>query len=158
VSGPSCLPLVLRLVPEGRIFGGTYGLEISTVESPCARSAGLRARGRGVAQWHGVVFKHRRGDEAGHRLAGRLGADAQLAERLAAVHFERIRIEPDGRPVIRHMGGSLVWLLFPPLVKGIPLVPEQVHATIAAMERFAEAGKQPRAGVMPPSAARPNSV
>ena len=46
-------------------------------------------------------------------------------------------MEPDGRPVIRHLGGSVVWVLFPPLVKRVPLVPEQVNATLAALEAFA---------------------
>ena len=75
------------------------------------------------------------------QLAERLAGDHELGERLAAVHFERIRIEPDGRPVIRHLGGSLVWIAFPPLVKAIPLVPEQVRATIAALGAFAAAGR-----------------
>jgi hypothetical protein len=39
------------------------------------------------------------------------------------------------------MGGSLVWILFPPIVKGIPLVSEQAHASIAAMQAFAEADR-----------------
>ncbi len=146
ISGPSRVPLVLHLVPEGRIFGGTYGLEISTGAGTLAGTAGLTVRGRGVVRMHGVRFKPRRGDQAGSRLAGRLEADEQLARRLAAVHFERIRIEPDGKAVIRHMGGSLVWILFPPVIKAIPLVADQVRATIAAMERFAEVGRQPRAG------------
>jgi hypothetical protein len=145
ISGPSHAPLVLRLVPEGRIFGGTYGLEVSTLERPFARSAGLSARGRGIVHMRGVRFRPRRGDETGRRLAERLGADPQLAEHLSRVHFERIRVEPDGRPVIRHMGGSLVWLLFPPLVKRVPLVPEQVAATIAAMQSFVEAKDRLRA-------------
>jgi len=103
-------------------------------------------RGRGLVRMQGVAFRPRRGDDAGRRLAERLRADRDLAEHLAAVHFERIRIEPDGRAVIRHMGGSLVWMLFPPLVKAIPLVPEQVRATIAAMESFVEAAEKLRAG------------
>jgi hypothetical protein len=58
------------------------------------------------------------------------------------VHFERIRVEPDGRPVIRHFGGSVVWVLFPPLVKRVPFVPEQVEATLAALGAFAAAGRE----------------
>ena len=50
-------------------------------------------------------------------------------------------MEPDGRPVIRHLGGSVVWVLFPPLVKRVPLVPEQIEATLAALEAFAVAGR-----------------
>jgi hypothetical protein len=146
LSRPSGPALDLRLVPEGKVFGGTYGLEVSTVQSPCSRSAGLTVRGRGVVRLQGIAFRPRRGDEAGRRLAGQLHADGELCEHLAAVHFERMRIEPDGRPVIRHMGGSLVWILFPPLLKHIPLVPEQARATIAALERFTKAGTLPRAG------------
>jgi hypothetical protein len=89
----------------------------------------------------GIAFRPRRGDEAGRRLAERLAADRRLAEQLGKVHFEAIRVEPDGRPVIRHLGGSLVWILFPPLIKGIPLVAEQVRATIEALEAFAAAGR-----------------
>ena len=84
----------------------------------------------------GVRFRAKRGDAAGAKLAERLGSDARLGELLGRVHFERIRVEPDGRPVIRHMGGSVVWVLFPPLVKRVPLVPEQVDATLAALEGF----------------------
>jgi hypothetical protein len=39
------------------------------------------------------------------------------------------------------MGGSVVWVLFPPLVKRVPLVDEQVEATLAALEGFAVAGR-----------------
>jgi hypothetical protein len=141
ISGPSRMPLVLRLVPEGKVFGGTYALEITTANPVVEGSAGLTARGRGVVRMQGIRFRSRRGDEAGRSLAGRLEANERLTRRLAAVHFERIRVEPDGRAVIRHMGGSLVWILFPPVVKGIPLVAEQARASIAAMEAFAEAGR-----------------
>jgi hypothetical protein len=90
----------------------------------------------------GVRFRARRGDAAGEQLATRLGADTALAEALAKVHFEEIRVEPDGRPVIRHLGGSVVWVLFPPIVKRVPLVPEQVDATLTAMKAFAAAGRR----------------
>jgi hypothetical protein len=100
------------------------------------RSRGLTARGRGVIRMQGVRFRAKRGDEEGRRLAERLASDATLAERLRRVHFERIRVEPDGRPVIRHLGGSVVWILFPPLVRRVPLVADQVEATIAALEAF----------------------
>ena len=53
------------------------------------------------------------------------------------MHFERIRVEPDGRPVIRHMGGSVVWMLFPPLVRPVPLIAEQRRAAVEALEAFA---------------------
>ena len=52
------------------------------------------------------------------------------------MHFERIRVEPDGRPVIRHMGGSVVWMLIPPLARGVPLVPEQARASVDALRAF----------------------
>jgi hypothetical protein len=129
------------MVQEGRIFGGTYALEISTAEPLLPPTRGLSARGRGVVRQHGIAFRAHRGDEAGRRLAARLESDRRLVERLGRVHFERIRVEPDGRPVIRHMGGSLVWILFPPVLKGIPLVPEQVDAAAAALEAFAAAGR-----------------
>jgi hypothetical protein len=41
--------------------------------------------------------------------------------------------------VIRHLGGSVVWVLFPPLVKRVPLVDEQVEATLAALNGFTAA-------------------
>jgi hypothetical protein len=134
--------LRLRLSREGKVFGGNYALELSTDEPVLPATRGLSARGRGVVQLRGVAFRARRGDEAGGRLAARLAADARLAEALGQVHFERIRVEPDGRPVIRHLGGSVVWILFPPIVKRIPFVPEQVRATLAAFEAFAAAGSR----------------
>jgi hypothetical protein len=36
----------------------------------------------------------------------------------------------------------VVWVLFPPLIRRIPLVPEQVSATLAAIEAFAAAGRR----------------
>lgn len=134
-------PVRLQMTQAGRIFGGNYALEISTDEPVLPPTRGLSARGKGVVQMRGVRFRARRGDLAGRRLAERLGSDARLAERLGLVHFERIRVDPDGRPVIRHLGGSVVWVLFPPLVKRIPFVPEQVDATLAALEAFAAAGR-----------------
>jgi hypothetical protein len=132
-------PVRLRMTQAGRIFGGNYALEISTDEPVLPPSRGLSARGRGLVRMRGVRFRARRGDPAGRRLAERLGSDARLAERLSQVHFERLRVDPDGRPVIRHLGGSVVWILFPPLVKRIPFVPQQVAATLAALEAFAAA-------------------
>lgn len=133
--------LRLELAREGKVFGGNYALQLSTVEPVLSATRGLTARGKGVVQMRGVVFRARRGDEAGKRLAAQLGADARLAGAIGKVHFERVRVEPDGRPVIRHLGGSVVWILFPPLVKRIPLVPEQAQATLAALEAFAAAGQ-----------------
>lgn len=132
--------LRLEMSREGKVFGGNYALELSTAEAVLPATRGLTARGKGVVQMRGVAFRARRGDEVGGHVAAQLGADAQLAETIGRVHFERIRIEPDGRPVIRHLGGSVVWILFPPLVKRIPLVPEQAEATLAALDAFAEAG------------------
>lgn len=132
--------LRLELSREGKVFGGNYALQLSTADPVLPRTRGLAIRGKGVVQMRGVAFRARRGDEAGRRVAAQLGADAGLAEAIGRVHFERIRIEPDGRPVIRHLGGSVVWILFPPLVKRIPLVPEQAQATLAALEAFAAAG------------------
>jgi hypothetical protein len=129
--------LRLRMSQSGRLFGGSYGLEVSTDEAVLPPTRGLSARGRGVVTMKGMRFRARRGDAAGAELAARLGADAALAERLAAVHFEQVRVEPDGRPVVRHMGGSVVWILFPPLVRKVPLVPEQAAAVLAALDAFA---------------------
>jgi Protein of unknown function (DUF3156) len=131
------MPLRLELTRDGRIFGGNYGLELSTDEPVLPSTRGLTARGKGVVKMQGVRFRAKRGDDAGRRLAEQLGSDARLGELLRRVHFERIRVEPDGRPVIRHLGGSVVWVLFPPLVKRVPLVAEQMEATLAALEAFA---------------------
>ena len=134
------VPLRLRMVPEGRIFGGSFSLEVATAEPVLPRTRGLSARGRGAIRLRRVGFRARGGDEDGARLAARLEAAEPLQRALAAVHFERIRVEPDGRPVIRHMGGSVVWLLFPPFVRPVPLPPEQVDAVGAALGAFARSG------------------
>jgi len=134
-------PVRLELTQDGRIFGGNYGLELSTEEPVLPPTRGLSARGKGVVRLRGVRFRARGGDPAGKRLAERLGSDARLAERLGRVHFESIRVDPDGRPVIRHLGGSVVWILFPPLVRRVPLVPDQVDATLTALDAFAAAGR-----------------
>lgn len=131
-------PVRLQMTQEGKILGGNYALEISTDEPALAPTRGLSARGKGLVRMRGVRFRARRGDRDGRRLAERLSSDRQLADLLADVHFERIRVDPDGRPVIRHLGGSVVWVLFPPLVKQIPFVPGQVHATLAALEAFVQ--------------------
>jgi Protein of unknown function (DUF3156) len=133
-------PVRLEMAQAGRIFGGNYALEISTDEPVLPPTRGVSARGKGFVRMRGVRFRAKRGDRAGKRLAEHLGSDARLAGRLAQVHFERIRVDSDGRPVIRHLGGSVVWVLFPPLVKQIPLVPEQVDATLAALDAFAAPG------------------
>ncbi len=131
-------PVRLRMSQEGKILGGNYALEISTDEPVLPPTRGLSARGRGIVRMRGVRFRAKRGDQAGRQLADRLEADTRLAERLGLVHFERIRVEPDGRPVIRHLGGSVVWVLFPPLIRKIPFVPDQVDATLAALDAFAD--------------------
>jgi hypothetical protein len=102
-------------------------------------SRGLTGRPRGLVRLGGVDFRPRSGDDAGRALAGRLESDEALQRALAAVHFDRIRVEPDGRPVIRQLGGSVVWMLFPPLVRPVPLVPEQRQATVTALAAFAAA-------------------
>jgi hypothetical protein len=132
--------LRLHMSREGKVFGGNYALELSTDEPVLPATRGLSARGKGVVQMRGVAFRARRGDEAGGRVAAQLASDTRLAESLGRVHFERIRVEPDGRPVIRHLGGSVVWILFPPIVKPIPFIPEQARATLAALDAFAKAG------------------
>jgi hypothetical protein len=133
--------LALRLRPEGRVFGGNWGLELSTAEPVLpATGRGLSARGRGVVRMQGVRFRARGNDEAASRLAAELSADAALGKALAEVHFERLAVEPDGRPVIRHMGGSVVWLLLPPVARSTPLPPGQPEAMVRALEEFARAG------------------
>jgi hypothetical protein len=139
---PDGLALTVRMRGRGRIFGGSYALEVATTEPVLPTSGGLRARGRGVVRLKRVAFKASDGDEAGAALARRLEADRSLQEALAAVHFEGIRVEGDGRPVIRHMGGSVVWVLFPPLVRPVPLVEEQARAVVAALAEFVAAGRR----------------
>ena len=130
--------LLLRLHRQGRFFGGNWALEVATADPVLPPSRGLSARGRGVVRMRGVRF---RGDD---RLAPALSADEGLGEALARVHFERVAVEPEGRPVIRHMGGSLVWVLFPPLVRATPLPPDQARETVAALDAFARAGASVR--------------
>lgn len=133
--------LALRLRDEGRVFGGNWGLELSTAEPVLpATSRGLTARGRGVVRMQGVNFRARRGDAAAARLAAQLSSDDALGKALSEVHFERLRVEPDGRPVIRHMGGSVVWLLIPPMVRDTPLPAGQPEAMVRALDEFARAG------------------
>lgn len=132
--------LLLRLSPEGRIFGGNWGLEITTAEPVLPASKGLRARGQGVVKMRGVKF---RGDA---ELAERLSADEKLAKALEQVHFERVTVDPEGRPVIRHMGGSVVWILFPPVVRTTPLPEGQPQAAVRALREFARVGRELGAG------------
>ena len=129
-------PLVVRLAQQGRVFGGAYALEVSTDAAVLPQTRGLSARGRGIVRLARVSFRARRGDDAGAALARRLDGDAALQRALAAVHFERVRVEPDGRAVVRHMGGSVVWVLFPPVLRPVPFTVEQARATVAALEAF----------------------
>jgi hypothetical protein len=131
------IDVILRMSQRGRIFGGDYGLEITTAEPLLPATRGLRARGRGMVRMSGVRFHARRGDEVGGALAARLSADERLAAAFREVHFEQLAIDPDGRAMIRHMGGSVVWLLVPPLVRATPLLPEQARASVAALEAIA---------------------
>jgi hypothetical protein len=139
------VPIRASVVRKGRVFGGTYALELSTDEPVLPATRGLRGRPRGVVKLGGVDFRSRGHDDAGRILGARLERDEALQRAVSEVHFERILVEPDGRPVIRHMGGAVVWMLFPPLVRPVPLVPEQRRATVEALEAFARAGKT-RAG------------
>lgn len=139
---------VLRLAPVGRLFGGSWGLEVSSDE-PLAppTAAGLSARGRGAVRQRGVRFRARgRGDRDAARLADTLSGDVRLGEALGKVHFERIWLRRDGRPVIRHLGGSVVWVLFPPVVRATPLPADQPAAILAALEAFRAAGDELAAG------------
>ena len=131
------LPLRMRMHGEGRIFGGTFALEVATADPVLPATRGLRARGRGIVKLARVSFDAQRGDAAGSRLAAALEQDPSLQRALASVDFERIRVEPDGRAVIRHLGGSVVWALFPPFVRAVPLVDPQARATVDALAAFA---------------------
>ena len=133
-------PICVGMARQGRIFGGSYPLELSTAEPVLPKTHGLRGRPRGVVRLGGIDFHARSGDEAGRMLAARLERDERLQRALGDVHFDRIRVEPDGRATIRHVGGGVVWVLFPPLVRPIPFVSEQRRATVAALEAFAAVG------------------
>lgn len=128
--------VVARMAVGGRIFGGSFALELATGEPVLPPTEGLAARGRGVVRLQRVDFRPKRDDPAGEELATRLGDNGALQAALADVHFERIRVDPDGTPVIRHMGGSVVWMLFPPLVRPVPLTVAQARATVKALEAF----------------------
>ncbi len=133
--------LRLRMAQVGRIFGGRYELEVAPVQPVLPASAGLRARGRGVVRLSRVSFRPRRGDPRGMSVARRLDGDPGVQRALAAVHFQQVRVEPEGRPVVRHVGGCVVWVLFPPFVRAVPLVRDQARATVRALEALAAAGE-----------------
>jgi hypothetical protein len=141
--------LVLRMSREGRVFGGNWALEVTTAEPVFPQTVrGLRARGRGVVRMQGVRFRAAaRADGGALEIAQALSEDAQLGEALGRVHFERLSVDPSGRPVIRHLGGSLVWVIFPPIVRATPLPPGQPKAMVEALDAFAAAGE--RVGVQP---------
>ena len=143
--------LVVALRSQGGVFGGSWGLEVAPAEPVLPASArGLRARGRGAVRMRGMTFRPRgRGDADGEALAAALSADAGLARALGRVHFEEVSVLPDGRPVIRHLGGSVVWVLFPPVVRPTPLPPEQGREIVAALDAFAAAGRRLAAAAGP---------
>jgi hypothetical protein len=136
--------VIVRLTQVGRIFGGNWGLEVTTDEPLLPETAGgLAARGRGVIKQQGVRFRpRRRGDSGADRLAQGLSADRQLGDALGRVHFERVWVRRDGRPVIRHLGGSVVWVLFPPVVRATPLPEGQPAEMLRALEAFGAAGRR----------------
>src|SRR5918999_3039030 len=65
------VPIRASVVRKGRIFGGTYALELSTDEPVLPTTRGLRGRPRGVVKLGGVDFRSRGHDEAGRLLRGR---------------------------------------------------------------------------------------
>ncbi len=138
------LAIAVALRNRGGVFGGSWGLEVSSADAvlpPTAR--GLSARGRGAVRLRGVSFRSRaRGDAAAGAVAAALSEDADLAAALGRVHFEEISVTPDGRPVIRHLGGSVVWVLVPPVVRPTPLPPDQGRENVAALDAFTAAGQR----------------
>ena len=133
--------VVIRLTRVGRIFGGNWGLEVAPEEQLLPETAsGIAARGRGVVRQQGVRFRARgRRDDAAVRLAEALSADSNLGKALGRVHFERVWVRRDGRPVIRHLGGSVVWVAFPPIVRSTPLPAEQPRELLRALDAFRDA-------------------
>ena len=142
LSAPRGRPdLVLRMVPEGRFLGGNWALEVSTAQPLLpATPLGLTARGRGVVRRTGVSFKAKGSDPAARRLAELLSGDERLGEALGSVDFETLAVRPDGRPAIRHLGGSVVWVLVPPIVRATPLPRGQAAAMTHALDALAAAG------------------
>jgi hypothetical protein len=62
VSSPAGgLPVRLRLTRDGRIFGGNYGLELSTEESVLPPTRGLSARGKNADSRCAATPEARRG-------------------------------------------------------------------------------------------------
>ena len=140
VADADGLQLALSHHAEGRLFGGTRALEAATAQPVLPRSRGLTARGRGAVSLRRVEFRARLGDAAGEQVASALNADPVVQEALRTVHFDSVRVDPDGTPVIRHLGGSVVWILVPPLLRSTPLVPEQARATAAALRALSRHG------------------
>jgi hypothetical protein len=130
--------IVVRLTRVGRIFGGNWGMEVTTEDAFLPETqGGLAARGRGIIKQQGVRFRaRRRGDDGAARLAEALTSDQALGEALGRVHFERVWVRRDGRPVIRHLGGSVVWVLFPPIVRPTPLPDGQPAEILRALKAF----------------------
>ena len=142
--------LVVSLVPEGgRVFGGNWGLEVATADPVLpAISGGLSGRGQGVVRRKGVSFRARGSDPVGRPLADLLSADERLGAALGDVDFERVSVRPDGRPAIRHLGGSIVWVLVPPVVRETPLPAAQAEAIVRALDAFVTAGEVARMRVL----------
>jgi hypothetical protein len=136
--------VVVRLTRVGRIFGGNWGMEVTTDEAVLPQTdSGLVARGRGVFKQQGVRFRpRRRGDDKAARLGEALSANGALGDALGRVHFERIWVRRDGRPVIRHLGGSVVWVAFPPIVRATPLPDGQAQEILRALDALRTAGRE----------------
>jgi hypothetical protein len=54
---------------------------------------------------------------------------------------ETLAVRPDGRPAIRHLGGSVVWVLLPPIVRATPLPRGQAEAMTHALDVLAATGQ-----------------
>ena len=69
------VPVRLQVARDGKIFGGNYGLELSTAKPVLPATRGLSARGKGMVKMQGVRFRAKRGDAAGAQAgrAARLG-------------------------------------------------------------------------------------
>ena len=144
LQATDAVPVRLALAQRGRVFGGHYALEVSTANPVLPATAGLAGRARGLVRLSGVTFAAAPGDEPGARLARHLDANEPLQRALADVDFERVAVAPDGRAVITQVGGSVVWALFPPFVRYVPLVDAQARATVAALTAFAALGARER--------------